>query len=553
MLRKLIADHQPEYIAASFDLAGPDVPRSTCATDYKANRAPMPADLAEQIPLGARGVRGARRADPHLRGLRSRRRDRHAGRAGGRPQGFDVAIVTGDKDFFQLVGDDGIRVFNPRDEGTWFDADGVKEKFGVAPEQVVDVLALMGDTIDNIKGVPGIGEKGARELIVDARLARRAARACAPSSRSKKLSRGAARRTRTSARESRELLRIRTDVPLSTFDSRRCATGAPTRAALLRAVLELGFRTLVTEYAPTADTVDSDYAVVITRTALTALDRRAARRAGRFALQRDRRLALAACARRSSAWRSRPRRATRALPARSGTRRSTSRRRLNRERGAGGPEAGPRGPGVAKIGHDLKFDLIVLARHGVALDGARVRHDARQLSARRHASSHALEELALEHLGYKALTRRRRLRQGRRRRLPLAARARRRAARLRGRARRSGRAARRQARARGSREDGSTRLFRDLELPLVPVLADIERAGVRIDLPALAASRTRIDSELASRSAQDLRARRRRVQHQLAEAAVGDPVRQAAAAGREADGQDARRRRPPSTCSRIWR
>ena len=78
--------------------------------------------------------------------------------------GFDVAIVTGDKDFFQLVRD-GIRVFNPRDEGTWYDAAGVKEKFGVAPEQVVDVLALMGDTIDNIKGVPGIGEKGARELI----------------------------------------------------------------------------------------------------------------------------------------------------------------------------------------------------------------------------------------------------------------------------------------------------------------------------------------------------------------------------------------------------
>ena len=58
-----------------------------------------------------------------------------------------------------------VRVFNPRDEGAWYDAAGVKTKFGVAPEQVVDVLALMGDSIDNIKGVPGIGEKGARELI----------------------------------------------------------------------------------------------------------------------------------------------------------------------------------------------------------------------------------------------------------------------------------------------------------------------------------------------------------------------------------------------------
>ena len=90
--------------------------------------------------------------------------------------GFQVAIVTGDKDFFQLVGD-GIRVYNPRDEGAWFDEAGVSEKFGVAPAQVVDVLALMGDTIDNVKGVPGIGEKGARDLISHLRIARRAARA----------------------------------------------------------------------------------------------------------------------------------------------------------------------------------------------------------------------------------------------------------------------------------------------------------------------------------------------------------------------------------------
>jgi DNA polymerase-1 len=83
--------------------------------------------------------------------------------------GFEAAIVTGDKDFFQLVGD-GIRVYNPRDEGAWFDEAGVAEKFGVRPEQVVDVLALMGDTSDNVKGVPGIGEKGARDLVATVRI-----------------------------------------------------------------------------------------------------------------------------------------------------------------------------------------------------------------------------------------------------------------------------------------------------------------------------------------------------------------------------------------------
>src|SRR5919106_1606952 len=162
MLRKLIQDHKPEYIAASFDLAGPTF-RSEMATDYKANRAPMPPDLAEQIPwvheaceaLGVPIITSERyEADDVIGTLATK----------AAAAGFEVAIVTGDKDFFQLV-HDGIKVYNPRDEGTWYDAAAVKEKFGVMPEQVVDVMALMGDSIDNIKGVPGIGEKGARDLI----------------------------------------------------------------------------------------------------------------------------------------------------------------------------------------------------------------------------------------------------------------------------------------------------------------------------------------------------------------------------------------------------
>src|SRR5213595_1595810 len=163
MLRKLLNEHQPSYIAASFDLPGPTF-RDELASDYKANRAPMPGELAEQIPMvhaacEALGV-------PILNSERYEADDvigTLAEKAAA--AGFDVVIVTGDKDFFQLVRD-GIKVYNPKEEGTWYDSAGVLEKFGVAPEQVVDVLALMGDTIDNIKGVPRIGEKGASELIV---------------------------------------------------------------------------------------------------------------------------------------------------------------------------------------------------------------------------------------------------------------------------------------------------------------------------------------------------------------------------------------------------
>src|ERR671925_1794365 len=135
MLRKLVQDHHPEYLAASFDLAGPTF-RSAMATDYKANRTPMPPDLAEQIPwvheaceaMGVPILTSSRfEADDVIGTLATKAID----------AGFEVAIVTGDKDFFQLVRD-GIKVYNPRDDGAWFDASAVKEKFGVTPEQVVD-------------------------------------------------------------------------------------------------------------------------------------------------------------------------------------------------------------------------------------------------------------------------------------------------------------------------------------------------------------------------------------------------------------------------------
>src|SRR6185295_10714225 len=162
MLRKLMADHKPAYMAASFDLAGPTF-RDRIADDYKANRAAMPDDLAEQInwvhqACEAMGVpiitsRGYE-ADDVIGTVAMK-----AVRAG-----FQVAIVSIDKDFFQLV-HNGIRVYDPREDGAWFDADGVVQKFGVAPGQVVDVLALVGDTSDNVAGVPGIGKKGAIDLV----------------------------------------------------------------------------------------------------------------------------------------------------------------------------------------------------------------------------------------------------------------------------------------------------------------------------------------------------------------------------------------------------
>src|ERR1700686_777596 len=203
MLRKLLNEHKPQYIAASFDLPGPTF-RDDLAADYKATRRPMPDELAAQIPLVHRACEALGvpivtqeryEADDVIGTITVR----------AAAAGYGVVIVTGDKDFFQLVRD-GIRVYNPRDDGTWYDAAGVKEKFGVTPDQVVDVLALMGDTIDNVKGVPGIGEKGARELVatygsLDALLAR-------ASEVTQRKYREALLSHADEARASRELLRI---------------------------------------------------------------------------------------------------------------------------------------------------------------------------------------------------------------------------------------------------------------------------------------------------------------------------------------------------------
>ena len=174
MLRKLIVDHVPSTSGPPSTWRRRRSARSSSRTTRQTGR-PCPRISPSRSRSSTRPAR--RWACPSSRSRASRPTTCSgtlARQAAAR--GPTVAIVTGDKDFFQLV-DEHLLVFNPRDEGTWYDAEGVLAKFGVQPGRVVDVLALMGDAIDNVKGVPGIGEKGARELIaahgsLDALLAR---------------------------------------------------------------------------------------------------------------------------------------------------------------------------------------------------------------------------------------------------------------------------------------------------------------------------------------------------------------------------------------------
>ena len=491
MLRKLIADHEPELIAAAFDVRGPTF-RSELAADYKANRAPMPPDLAEQVPwvhkaceaLGVPILTHAEyEADDVIGTLAEKARGEE----------LDVAIVTGDKDFYQLVRD-GIRVFNPRDDGAWFDAGGVQEKFGVAPSQVVDVLSLMGDAVDNVKGVPGIGEKGARDLItahgtLDAMLADVAA--VSPTRYRTALEKHAG-----DALRSRDLVRIHTDVPVP-FDRSALQYRGPSRERCLELFSALGFRSLLADYAPTAATVEKDYAIVRTMEEIDALAGAVAGtgRAGMALLvdsERPMRADIAGIALSAG-----PRHARyvpfghRALGgAGSDLDRGTALARL-------APLLGD--SAIRKVGHDLKTAALVLARHDAPLTGLDLDTLLASYLIDATKSAHTLGELALELVGYRAIADEAVIGKGAQARsfadvpaeavlelagersdLPLQI-----ADRL----------------AEGLVAEGLDALYREMELPLVPVLVDIERTGVLVDTKVLAAQAARLEQELATRQA----------------------------------------------------
>ena len=487
MLRKLIADHRPALIAAAFDVRGPTF-RNELAADYKANRAPMPPDLREQVPhvheaCEALGVpvltHETFEADDVIGTL--------AGQA--RAAGFDVAIVTGDKDFFQLVRD-GVSVFNPRDPGTWYDAEGVQEKFGVRPGQVIDVLALMGDSIDNVKGVPGIGEKGARELIaahgsLDALLEHTV------DVRQKRY-RTALEQHADEARRSRELVTIRTDVPVP-FDPETLRYGGPSPERCFALFTSLGFRTLVAEYAPTAATVEKDYDVVRSESDLAALLASVAR-AGRMGLAV---LADAPDAMRADlvgiALSAGPGHA-RYLPL--GHRTLGADTGLGRDAVLGGLAKPLADTGLPKVGHDLKQAALVLDRHGVLLDGLDVDTLLASYLLDATRSGHNLGDLALETIGYKAIALEDVVGKGAKALSPADVPV---DAVVEYAGERSDLALQVADQLRGQlARDGLEPLYRDLELPLLPVLADLERAGIRLDTAALAAQSAAMDAQLSA-------------------------------------------------------
>jgi DNA polymerase I len=242
MLRKLIRQYQPQYLAVVFDGSQPTF-RHESYQEYKANRTATPEELAVQFPYIRRLCEALR--VPILELERYEADDiigTFACRAGER--NLEAVIVSNDKDMFQLVCGN-VQVLHQAKEDVFFDAAKVESFFGVPPEQVIDVLGLMGDSVDNVPGAPGIGEKGARDLIkrfgsLDKLLASAA-------EVERKAYRESLQNHREQILQSKELVTIDTKVPLP-VDWDELRVQEPDLEKMRVLLTELGFQSLLKEF-----------------------------------------------------------------------------------------------------------------------------------------------------------------------------------------------------------------------------------------------------------------------------------------------------------------
>ncbi len=274
MLRKLRDDFSPEYLAAVFDVAGPtfrDEQAETVTTvrkfdiktqtfteveykGYKANRAAMPEDLAQQVPYIRRALEAYR--IPMLGVTRFEADDvigtlaRKAAEAS-----HPVYIVSSDKDMMQLV-NDKVHILNPPKDNLICDAAKVEEILGVPPERVVDVMALRGDSIDNIPGAPGIGDKGSVEIIKRFGTVEQALEHAAEVER--KTYRESLLNNRDTILFSKSMATIETNVPVE-LDVDSMRVGEPDIDALRALFTELEFTSLLKEVLPVVEVSETHY------------------------------------------------------------------------------------------------------------------------------------------------------------------------------------------------------------------------------------------------------------------------------------------------------
>jgi DNA polymerase-1 len=270
MLRKLLADEKPHYIAAVFE-SGEKTFRHDTFSEYKAHRAEMPEELSSQLPYIIRVCEAYNipilsapsfEADDVIGALAVQAAE----------QGLQAVIVSNDKDMCQLVRDPWIICMRQNSQNVkrkepvppveWCDEAWVEAKFGVPPTQIVDLLGLMGDSVDNIPGAPGIGAKGAVQLVKQFGSIENALKGWEEVKH--KTYRESLRNNADLIRQSLDLATIRTDVNIK-LDLEKLRSRPPDRAAAYQLFRELEFQSLTREFSDAAGSVEGEATAVGSR------------------------------------------------------------------------------------------------------------------------------------------------------------------------------------------------------------------------------------------------------------------------------------------------
>ncbi|MDQ1256455.1 MAG: polymerase [Candidatus Hydrogenedentes bacterium] len=410
VLLKIIREQDPSHLVVVFDVGGKNF-RHELYPAYKANRPPTPPDLRVQFPMMQQVVEACNipmlmipevEADDVL-GTLARRAE---------AEGIESVIVTGDKDLLQLV-TDSVTVYDPNkgDTGLWYTPGEVRERFGVDPPHVVDTLALMGDSSDNVPGVPGIGEKTARTLLEQYGTVEGT---YAHLDEIKGKQRERLEQNRELAFLSRELVTIKTDVELDvTLES--CRRRPLDHARLAELFAELEFQSLQKEFLPdAAEKEDLRYTLILTRVQLEAAIAEM-RASGRFAVDTETtsidpmRASLVgvsmsceaetgyyipighdaeALMRRENPDDLFPMEVIEPLPA--GEALDLLRPLLE-------------DPAVGKVGHNIKYDLIVFARAGIRLRGIVMDTMVASYLTDPSRFRHNMDEVSLQYLRRKTI------------------------------------------------------------------------------------------------------------------------------------------------------
>ncbi len=493
-LVKLLDERQPDYWGVVLDTRGP-TPRHERFPDYKATRQKMPDELGLQIPRVLELFEGFRlpvvevpgqEADDVIGTLARKAAD----------EGLDVYLVSGDKDFYQLIGEH-VHLLNPGRGGQAaveeevVTLENAAEKFGVGPELVTDILGLMGDSSDNIPGVPGVGLKTAQKLVTEwggiEEIYGSLEEVGTPKMREKLAAH------RDAAFLSKELVTIDTGVDVE-LDLEAFRRKEPDGRRLTRLLAELEFHRLAQRFGGGAEEIveEAEYRTVDTPAKLDQLVVELGA-AERFAFDLETTsldpLAADIC---GLAFATAPGRAW-YVPV--GHVEGT-----NLERGAALEKLGPllEDPAVRKVGQNVKYDLLVLRRAGVQLRGieADVMLAAYVLDPGRR--QYGLDVLALDVLNHKMISYDEVTTvEGKKERLPFECVAIPEAARYACEdADVTLRLAVRFLDEIASR--GLMELYREVELPLVPVLADIEGQGMALDRGFFETMSERLAGELAT-------------------------------------------------------